>query len=498
LSSKLPEKNNKENISHPSQIFSNLKHTYSHCPVFNMKICFDFVCDEALIYSRAALALQRKGHDVCAITLGNRWKEGWTDQIDLFPLDLEDSPIDWDKELDRIKQEYSSAVAGFIQADRFIAYLGRDEQVKLLVWTFLKIEELVAAGVTKFFITGVAYLYNLVMVEVARKNNLVCYSLYGTRQKESRFTLSEGYGGKWDLVDKIYAENLENKEKIDYSAEANEVIDFRIKFSSPDYMASARQTGGISSVFVREFFHRLKNWYFKNWSKKEDYITQHPLWYAKRNLKRIINGKYLKFVFKFDSVNYDDKYYIYPLHLQPEASTLVLGPDYVNQLETIKAISRRLPLGEYLYVKEHPAAYGMHSHKMYQEIQQLFNVKLIAPGEDTKRVINNSQGVIVISGTMGWEAFLAGKPALVLGDVFYDQFPGVYKISNIEQIRSLFNSNLKVAEVDDIAIALNAIYKGSFKGMFDVHKLDTAQIVLSEENLSALEEGILKIVEYSK
>jgi hypothetical protein len=34
--------------------------------------------------------------------------------------------------------------------------------------------------------------------------------------------------------------------------------------------------------------------------------------------------------------------------------------------------------------------------------------------------------------------------------------------------------------------------------MFDVHKLDTAQIVLSEENLSALEEGILKIVEHSK
>ena len=461
-----------------------------------MKICFDFVCDEALIFSSSAIYLKEKGYEVCAITLGNRWKKARQEGIDVFPLDLSDNAVvDWKGEMERIKDTYGEKVSGFVQADRFLSKMKREDQIKILVWTFLKIEELVKNGVNIFFMTGVAYLYNLVILEVAKKNDLLCYSLYETRQAESRFTISKGEGGAWDIVDELYKNYLKDKDVTMLSKETEYIDSFREFFTKPDYMNSARQDGGISSVFVKEFIVRLRDWYLGKWSVKEDYITQNPFWYVVRDVKRIFNKKWLQAVFKFDKADYSEKYYIYPLHLQPEASTLVLGPDYVNQVETIKAISRRLPLGEYLYVKEHPAAFGRHSLGMYREISQLFNVKLISPAENTKKMINFSKGVIVVSGTMGWEAFLVGKPAIVLGNVFYDKFSGVYKIENIEEIGNLFFSELKVADKLEIAVALNAIYEGSFKGRFDVHKLDTSQIVLSEENLSFINSGIFDIVQ---
>jgi len=460
------------------------------------KVCFDFICDEALIFSNVGKKMQEQGIAVCGISLGGRWKHA-REGFDVYSLDLmDDQEIDWQSELKRISKQYIKYnPAGFTQADRFVSQLDRELQRKILVFTFLKIEEIVSAGVTIFITTGVAYLYNLVILAVSDHFCIRAISLYGARQPEPRFTFSLSKGGVWDKVNKQHLEIRKNK-SIELKEEVAYVESFREKAKNPDYMSSARQLGGVRWVFIQEFINRLKNWYFNGWDNPADYITQHPVWYAWRDVKRILNKKYINLMFKFDKPSAEDEYYIYPLHLQPEASTLILGDDYVDQLNTIKAISKRLPADKVLYVKEHPAAYGRHSVTFYKGIQKIHNVKLIHYREDARKLILGSNGVVVISGTMGWEALLLGVPAIVLGSVFYESFDGVRKIETLKQLTSYFQDiPVSVPSIKDGAVALKAIQLGSYQGYFDVHKLDTTKKALSSENLDLLYNGLHEILE---
>ena len=49
-------------------------------------------------------------------------------------------------------------------------------------------------------------------------------------------------------------------------------------------------------------------------------------------------------------VDYSERYFIYPIHMQPEASTLVQSPFHIDQKAAIINISRLLPLNTILCV----------------------------------------------------------------------------------------------------------------------------------------------------
>ena len=436
------------------------------------------------------------GHDVCGIALGNRWAKGWKGIYNCVKLDLEDAEISWDEELKRISSDYQrDLVASYVQADRFVSKLPADQQKKILIWTFLKIEELAERGVEIFITTGVAYLYNLVILSVSKRYGIKAFSIYGTRQPKPKFTISSGKGDVWDAVESNLNKLNSPQNSDSISAEVEYIENFRKKSENPSYMRSARQKGGIGGVFLREFIRRCDFWYLQGWNKSSDYITQNPFWYARRDLMRYLRKLYLNFVYQFSKFEGESDYFVYPLHLQPEASTLVLGQDYCNQVEVIKAISRRLPADKVLVVKEHPAAYGRHSKALYDQISGLFNVRLVGPEEDVGKLILNSCGVIVISGTMGWEALLLGKPALVLGSVFYCSFPGAVDVENLDQLSDSLNAHLRGAAKEEMALALKALERGSYDGYFDVHKLDTERKVLDPENLDAIFRGISSFIE---
>lgn len=458
-----------------------------------LKICFDFICDEALVFVNLAEKLNKIGNNAVGFTMGRRWSHGWINKINTYSLDI-DVTIDTQKVIDRIANDYASEnISGFVQSDRFVSKLSRDKQRIVLANTFINFEKICKDGVDVFITTGVAYLYNLVLLAVSKRYGIPSISLYGTRQNSSSFTYSLGTGAKWDLVAKKYdaldASSNEVRDQIQY------VLNFRNKALEPDYMKSVRQAGGLKPIFVREFFTRCKRWYFNGWKSKNDYITQHPVWYAVRDLKRILTKKRLQASFEFDKVGNNEMYFIYPLHLQPEASTLIHGISYVDQLDTIKSIARVLPVNCWLYVKEHPAAFGRNSVEFYGELKKIVNVKLISPNENTQNLIVKSKAVIVISGTMGWEAILLGVPCIVLGGVFYEKFKGAYKVDSVDKISCIFKSReMPAATIKDAARAVAAIKAGSFEGYFDVHKLDTTKKVLAKDNLNLICQGIESIL----
>ncbi|MEO9649038.1 MAG: hypothetical protein ABJF50_16940 [Paracoccaceae bacterium] len=109
----------------------------------------------------------------------------------------------------------------------------------------------------------------------------------------------------------------------------------------------------------------------------------------------------------------------YPLHVDPEASTMVLAPYHTDQLSVIEGLSKALPPGELLVVKEHLPMVGRRPAGFYARISAMHNVVLLGPLCNGVEVLKRSNSVVVITGTAGWEGLCLGIPVLVIGDAPY-------------------------------------------------------------------------------
>lgn len=136
-----------------------------------------------------------------------------------------------------------------------------------------------------------------------------------------------------------------------------------------------------------------------------------------------------------------EKYLYMPLHLIPESTTFTLSPFYINELTIIEAVSKSLPAGWWLYVKEHQAMIGERPLSFYKAVNRLTNVKMVQINyyTDPKPWISNSQGVITISGTSAFEAALLCKPAIVFSDVIFNIIEGIKRCTSFEQLPLLIS-----------------------------------------------------------
>jgi hypothetical protein len=144
----------------------------------------------------------------------------------------------------------------------------------------------------------------------------------------------------------------------------------------------------------------------------------------------------------FSNPNEGEKYVYMPLHLIPESSTLTAAPFYINELMVIEQVSKSLPAGWMLYVKEHQSMLGERSLKFYKKVNYLHNVKMISVNyyKDPKPLISFSQGVITITGTSAYEAALLGKRSIVFGDVPFNLIEGISRVRSFEDLPSLISS----------------------------------------------------------
>ena len=143
------------------------------------------------------------------------------------------------------------------------------------------------------------------------------------------------------------------------------------------------------------------------------------------------------------SLDFSKKFIYVPLSYQPECSTSPQGGAFVNQILMIKILSASLPQDWLIYVKEHPAqwmAFGLNYTDYrypgyYRQIARIKNVYLVPVETNTYDLIKQSQAVVTITGTAGWEAVLRRKPALIFGYPWYKDCPGVWQINGVEACR---------------------------------------------------------------
>ena len=195
-------------------------------------------------------------------------------------------------------------------------------------------------------------------------------------------------------------------------------------------------------------------------------------YFTKRRIQRIFNwyATKSKGLYKRPDTGSEQGYFLFPLQYQPEASTLILAPNFSNQYEVIRNIAISLPIGIKLYVKEHKTFLGTRGPKFYKKILIFPNVELVDPFINTVKLVKNSFGVITITSTVGYETLLLNKPVICLGNVFYDFHPLCFKVTAYPKLKEVLRNIVDgKIEVDPSwpSRFLYAYYETTWSGTFN-------------------------------
>lgn len=161
-------------------------------------------------------------------------------------------------------------------------------------------------------------------------------------------------------------------------------------------------------------------------------------------------------VTSLDRIDWSKKSIFFPLHYQPEASSMPAGGEYVNQLKIIKLISDNLSSGEQLIIKEHPSTFtsagktnsNYRNKSFYNWILKMPNVKLVSVYTRSSYLMDKCIALVTVSGAAGIEAMIREKPTFVFGNASYLNGPGIFYIkdeadflSALEKIKFKFSYN---------------------------------------------------------
>ena len=135
-----------------------------------------------------------------------------------------------------------------------------------------------------------------------------------------------------------------------------------------------------------------------------------------------------------------------PLAGQPERTSNPQAGIFANQLVMVNVLASNVPTGWRVVVKEHPnqfhplfAVNMCRSEEYYLELASLDNVSIIRTDEDPFETIDRSAAVATTGGTSALEAVARGKPALLFGDAWYRDCPGVERIRSFADANDFFN-----------------------------------------------------------
>lgn len=197
----------------------------------------------------------------------------------------------------------------------------------------------------------------------------------------------------------------------------------------------------------------------------------------------------------------DMEYAFYPLHIEPEVTLLVYSRYFLNQIEVIRNIAFSLPFGMKLIIKEHPAAVGKRPLSYYKKILAIPNVEMIDSSIETKVLIKNSKLVATISGSVGLEGIIMGKPVIIFGNAPYQILPEttvkqVENLSNLHEDVSFMLRSFKY-DPESIKIFIASIMRTSVPIDFYTTLLGRSQQYQYTESVD-YEKEISKLAEYSK
>ena len=392
---------------------------------------------------------------------------------------------DWnisDRAIRTLETKYNSrAIIECLWGDKFELKLTESELRKNLVSHFdfwesfvknLEIKVLVSEH-TSILSTCVAWM-------VCKKYNVSFVSFGTVPIKGGRVGIITDWKGHYEGLDEIIKNDLSinNGDSLELTKEFLEKIKQLGVRKSETALFDMEKVDKIS-LFPRITFsyNDFKKRMIRRKKRTEYYLYRKTITEELRDrLRRRFRQFHRSFLIKrgvFHQRNNDynpneDRYYFYPLHMPGEwANYPFLGLRIANQLNLVHEIADCLPVGSYLYVKEHTTGFGNRKKRdFYLEIKNYPNIRMINPYEDTIDLIKHCQAVITLGGTVGFEAFLLRRLVFYYGEPWYRHFPGMSKIGSPEELALLMQkaSEFPVATDTEIYKCVAAMYDVSFEG----------------------------------
>lgn len=117
----------------------------------------------------------------------------------------------------------------------------------------------------------------------------------------------------------------------------------------------------------------------------------------------------------------DLPYVFFPLHIEPESTMMVEAQMCDNQLILLDWLSKALPAGWYVLVKEHPGATAPRPAGFWQRVRRYPNVVVAATLENADTIAARAKAVGCITSSIGVQCALAGRPVIT----FHPNFIGL-------------------------------------------------------------------------
>ena len=139
------------------------------------------------------------------------------------------------------------------------------------------------------------------------------------------------------------------------------------------------------------------------------------------------------------------KYLIFYLQYQPEQTSLPEGYGFTQQIIAIKCLRICTPRDINIYVKEHPATFTEYCSSsqrhptFYKDINSIDGVSLVKLEIDSFSLIDSSIATVTLTGTVGLESLLRGKPVIYFGIKIIDKLIGVHYYQNNELLRKFIH-----------------------------------------------------------
>ncbi|MBO4374601.1 MAG: hypothetical protein J5829_05805 [Lachnospiraceae bacterium] len=272
-----------------------------------------------------------------------------------------------------------------------------------------------------------------------------------------------------------YFKDLYEKSLLLAPEEMREEYDYINDFRKKNSIMNSEFAGTVTSQYERDSIRKslgimLGKWnYFwdqditaKNAKRKKQsgmlYASTKPYLKYYLDVERIKRKLLVKNDIFEEPVEGEDYVYM-PLHLIPESSVFVKASFYVDELNLIEQVSKSLPLGWKLYVKEHQAMLGERDLDFYRKASEIANVRVVQINhyKDPKPWLLKCKGVVTITGTAAYEAALLGKKAIVFGDVPFSLIEGIIRIRSFEDLPDAIRSFGSVDNIHSAAAYLHAV-----------------------------------------
>jgi len=233
-------------------------------------------------------------------------------------------------------------------------------------------------------------------------------------------------------------------------------------FAAPSYMTAQKnydKNNGLKQLY--KHCKGLLRGIFRHSKKKPRQNVNQSL-FLEKNHQQLFHQIFIElrrtqlkesYLSGMSKVSLEDNFVFFPLHYEPERTSLPDGGHYYQTYDALVALREFVPNDIPIYIKEHYSqfstklvGYRGRSPYFYKVIQSLPNVFLVDPFLSSEKFINRAFFTATQTGTASFEAACLGRKAVLFGYTNFSNCPNTYSFDELNSYEELLSEKIHSRE----------------------------------------------------